>query len=313
MLKRLLYIVALMTISHTVAIAQQGLNYWFDTPTTLQGRATWYGGKPDIKKGDKKPISAGDAIKNSDEEWEQKSLPIGNGSIGANVMGSVAAERLTLNEKTLWRGGPNTSKGARYYWDVNKASAHIITDIRKAFIDNDHKRAEQLTRNNFNSVVPYETEAEEPFRFGSFTTAGELYIETGLSEVGMKNYRRSLSLDSALATVSFDKDGIHYRREFFVSYPANVLVMRFSASKKGRQNLVLSYAKNPVSEGTMHTNGNDALLWNARLDNNSMQYCICMKAIPKGGTINNKNEKITVTGADEVVFIISADTDYKPN
>lgn len=38
-----------------------------------------------------------------------------------------------------------------------------------------------------------------------------------------------------------------------------------------------------------------------------------MKAIPKGGTINNKNEKITVTGADEVVFIISADTDYKPN
>ena len=313
MLKRLLYIVALMTISHTVAIAQQGLNYWFYTPTTLQGRATWYGGKPDIKKEDKKPISAGDAINNSDEEWEQKSLPIGNGSIGANVMGSVAAERLTLNEKTLWRGGPNTSKGARYYWDVNKASAHIITDIRKAFIDNDHKRAEQLTRNNFNSVVPYETEAEEPFRFGSFTTAGELYIETGLSEVGMKNYRRSLSLDSALATVSFDKDGIHYRRDFFVSYPANVLVMRFSASKKGRQNLVLSYAKNPVSEGTMHTNGNDALLWNARLDNNSMQYCICMKAIPKGGTINNKNEKITVTGADEVVFIISADTDYKPN
>lgn len=56
----------------------------------------------------------------------------------------------------------------------------------------------------------------------------------------------------------------------------------------------------------MYTNGNDALLWNARLDNNSMQYCICMKAIPKGGTINNKNEKITVTGADEVVFIISA-------
>ena len=159
-------------------------------------------------------------------------------------MGSVAAERLTLNEKTLWRGGPNTSKGARYYWDVNKASAHIISDIRKAFTDNDHKRAELLTRNNFNSVVPYETEAEEPFRFGSFTTAGELYIETGLSEVGMKNYRRSLSLDSALATVTFDKDGIHYRREYFVSYPANVLVIRFSASEKGKQNLVLSYAKN---------------------------------------------------------------------
>lgn len=37
MLKRLLYIVALMTFLRTAAIAQQGLNYWFDTPTTLQG------------------------------------------------------------------------------------------------------------------------------------------------------------------------------------------------------------------------------------------------------------------------------------
>ena len=50
-----------------------------------------------------------------DASWESQSLPIGNGSIGANILGSIEAERITFNEKTLWRGGPNTAKGADYY------------------------------------------------------------------------------------------------------------------------------------------------------------------------------------------------------
>ena len=49
------------------------------------------------------------------------------------------------------------------------------------------------------------------FRFGSFTTLGEAYIETGLSEIGMTNYKRILSLDSAMAVVSFRKDEVKLR------------------------------------------------------------------------------------------------------
>ena len=92
----------------------------------------------------------------------------------------------------MWRGGPNTKKGADYYWNVNKQSAHVIADIRKAFAENDWERAAQLTKKNFNSEVPYESYAEDPFRFGSFTTAGEFYVETGLSAVGMTGYRRGV-------------------------------------------------------------------------------------------------------------------------
>ena len=51
---------------------------------------------------------------------------LGNGSLGANIMGSIEAERITFNEKTLWRGGPNTSAGADAYWNVNKQSAHYL-------------------------------------------------------------------------------------------------------------------------------------------------------------------------------------------
>ncbi len=290
------------------------LSVWFDKPTTLQGRAVWYGGQPEkwLESG-KKPISAGDAVYNPDQEWETCSLPIGNGSIGANIFGSVEAERVTLNEKTLWRGGPNTAKGAAYYWDVNKQSAPVLQDIRQAFLDGDLKKADELTRKNFNSGVPYESGAEEPFRFGNFTTMGEFYVETGLSAVGMTHYRRSLSLDSALVKVEFCMDGVRYRRSSFISYPDNVMVMRFEADRPGRQNLVFSYAPNPVSTGAMRADGSDGLLYHARLDNNQMEYAVRVRAQVKGGTLTNAGGKLAVTGADEVVFYLTADTDYKVN
>ena len=289
------------------------LKYYFDTPTTMSGQSVWMQSSPDRKPNARQLAQAGDAVHNPDQEWESQSLPLGNGNIGANVLGSVEAERITLNEKTLWRGGPNTASGASAYWNVNKRSAYVIDMIRDAFIAGDWARAAQLTQKNFNSEVPYEATAEEPFRFGSFTTAGEMYFETGLSSVGMTDYRRELSLDSAFAVVSFCKDGIDYRREYFVSHPANVMAVRFTSSRPGKQNISFSYAPNPLSHGNLTADGDNALLWTARLDNNQMEYAVRVRAINKGGAMKNTNGHITVENADEVVFLITLDTDYKPN
>ena len=301
------------TLSAAVTDYTKGLSIWFDTPNTLQYRAIWYNGRPDLWTGDKKPISAGDTATNPDQGWESQSLPIGNGSLGANIMGSIEAERITFNEKTLWRGGPNTSGGADYYWNVNKKSAHVLDEIRQAFVDGDEKKAALLTRKNFNSEVAYESWGEKPFRFGNFTTMGEFYVETGLSTIGMSEYKRILSLDSALAVVQFKKDGVAYERNYFVSYPKNVMVVRFKADKPGKQNLVFSYMPNPVSEGKMEADGTNGLVYKARLDNNDMEYVVRIQATNKGGTLCNKNGKLTITGADEVTFSVTADTDYLIN
>ena len=301
------------TLNATVTDYTKGLSIWFDTPNTLQNRAIWYDGRPDLWQGKKKPISAGDTATNPDQGWESQSLPIGNGSLGANIMGSIEAERITFNEKTLWRGGPNTSGGADYYWNVNKQSAHLLDEIRQAFVDGDEKKAALLTRKNFNSEVAYESWAEKPFRFGNFTTMGEFYVETGLSAIGMSEYKRILSLDSALAVVQFKKDGVAYERNYFVSYPKNMMVVRFKADKPGKQNLVFSYMPNPVSEGKMEADGASGLVYKARLDNNDMEYVVRIQATNKGGTLSNKNGKLTITGADEVTFLVTADTDYLIN
>lgn len=301
--------------------AQTASTVWFDTPTSLRGRAVWYEGHPERFTDGNKPVRAGDTATNPDAEWERRSLPIGNGSIGANVMGSVPTERLTLNEKTLWRGGPGTGRGsekgtaagAAHYWNVNKQSAHVLAEIRQAFADGDNDKAARLTWENYNSEVPYEATGEEEFRFGSFTTLGELCIGTGIDSAAVSGYRRALSLDSAVATVSFRHNGAAYERTAFISYPDNVLVLRFRATEKGRQNLRIAYTPNPVSEGRFEADGTDGLVYTARLDNNGMQYVVRLRAIVSGGSVSTNNGVIATEGADEVVILLTADTDYKPN
>ena len=292
----------------------QGLDIWFDQPTSMKGTAVWYGGHPE-RWTEKKPILAGgDNYTNRDPEWESQSLPIGNGSIGANIMGSVEAERLTLNEKSLWRGGPNNAKGAEYYWAVNKQSADVLEEIRQAFLANDDARADSLTRKNFNGYASYDVTGEEAFRFGNFTTLGEMYVETGLSAVGLSGYRRCLSLDSATVTVEFVKDGVRYRRTSFVSYPDNVLVMKLEADKKGRQNLTVSYEPNPVSHGATEEDGTGrGIVHRGWLDDNGMEYAVRISVIAATGSVKTVGGKVIVDGADEATILLTADTDYEMN
>ena len=57
-------------------------------------------------------LSAGSGYSNADgsNTWQQQTLPIGNGDMGANVYGEIVSEHLTFNEKTLWTGGPSASR-----------------------------------------------------------------------------------------------------------------------------------------------------------------------------------------------------------
>lgn len=278
----------------------QGFSIWFDTPNNLDGRAIW--------------LRAAGNRANPDKAWENRSLPLGNGSLGANIMGSVAAERITLNEKTLWKGGPNTEGGADYYWNVNKQSAPVLKEIRQAFLDGSPQKANSLTRKHFNGLAAYEEKDETPFRFGSFTTMGEIYLETGLSEIGMSEYKRILSLDSAMAVVSFKKEGVRYLRKYFISYPDSVMAMKFIADKPGMQNLTFSYSPNTEAKGEIRPTGTNGLCYLGELNNNKMKFAFRIRAINQGGTVTTTNDgRIIIKDADEVIFLLTADTDYKMN
>ena len=54
--------------------------------------------------------------------WEE-ALPVGNGRLGAMVFGGVFAERVQLNEDTLWSGGPKDGN--------NPAAAGYLPEVRR--------------------------------------------------------------------------------------------------------------------------------------------------------------------------------------
>lgn len=278
---------------HT-ASAQRPLQVRFNQPAPEPGEFQPYGGV--------------------DPQWERRSLPIGNGNIGASLFGSVATERLSLNEITLWNGGPGTSKGPAHYWNVNKKSTDALRQIREAFAAGDSALAAQLTADNMNGVAAYERGAEPEWRFGNYTTLGELRVATGIDACDEGSYSRTLSLDSALARVSFTAGGVRYVRETFCSHPENVLVVRFTASKKGKQNLLLKYV--PSMEAKVATYNVDAneLLYVGNLTNNGMKVVVRIAMRHKGGkVVRDGHVGLQVKGADEVEFILTADTDYKMN
>ena len=283
----------LMVGVHT-ASAQRPLQVRFNQPAPEPGEFQPYGGV--------------------DPQWERRSLPIGNGNIGASLFGSVATERLSLNEITLWNGGPGTSKGPAHYWNVNKKSTDALRQIRKAFAAGDSALAAQLTADNMNGVAAYERGAEPEWRFGNYTTLGELRVATGIDACDEGSYSRTLSLDSALARVSFTAGGVRYVRETFCSHPENVLVVRFTASKKGKQNLLLKYVPSMEAKGTTSNVDANELLYVGNLTNNGMKVVVRIAMRHKGGkVVRNGHVGLQVKGADEVEFILTADTDYKMN
>ena len=84
-------LVQLTLLPEFIAAQESGQVIWFDKPCQSSPVPAWEAGN----------ASSGPAA-NPDWEWEHASLPVGNGSIGANVFGSVAEERLTFHENSVW-------------------------------------------------------------------------------------------------------------------------------------------------------------------------------------------------------------------
>ena len=64
---------------------------------------------------------------------------------------------------------------------------------------------------------------------GGYQPFGDLYVETGHEE--FTDYRRELDLSRAVQTVTYRCGGVKFKREYFSSYPAQVMVYRFTADK----------------------------------------------------------------------------------
>ncbi|MBO4944009.1 MAG: glycoside hydrolase family 95 protein, partial [Muribaculaceae bacterium] len=279
------------------------------TPDYTEGHSIWFDKvNPSNRNVAVWKTSDGNSAVNPDTIWERYSLPIGNGSFGANVIGSVERERVTLNEKSLWRGGPAVDLDA--YWNMNREVPDTLLQHIRALLDEgQNAEAGKLVSKYFRGNVDYTGDL-----FGSFTTLGEAYVTTGIPDNAVTNYKRILNLDQSIAVVEFDHAGSKYQRRYFASYPDSVMVWRFTPTSAPQ---TLTFAFDTPQHITSVTKAGDGLIYSGCVDNNGMKWAMRVLARTADGrgsiTADRTNGTITVAGSRDVEFLLAADTDYRMN
>ncbi|WP_222705536.1 glycoside hydrolase family 95 protein [Terriglobus albidus] len=142
-------------------------------------------------------------------------LSIGNGRLGGMVFGGATEDRISLNEDTLYSGYPSDGN--------NPGAKNKLAAVRKAVLEDENNHlADQICKE---MQGPY-GEAYQPL--------GDMYVTlTGDAESHeeVREYRRELNLDTAIARTTFRLGNVHVTKQCFVSHPDNVLVMSIDASE----------------------------------------------------------------------------------
>ncbi|GLW08882.1 hypothetical protein Misp01_40120 [Microtetraspora sp. NBRC 13810] len=228
--------------------------------------------------------------------WETQSLPIGNGALGASVFGGVGTEQIQFNEKSLWTGGPGASGYNFGNWTSPRPNA--INEVQ-AQIDRDTRMTPEAVAAKL---------GQGKTGFGSYQTFGDIWLDTG--HANATNYRRDLSLREAVARVGYTAGGVEYTREYFASYPGNVIVGRISANQTGRVSFTLR-TSSPRNDKQV-TVSNGRLRIRGTLADNGMRFESQIQVITQGGSRTDAGDRITVSNANSAMFVMSAGTDYAP-
>ena len=228
--------------------------------------------------------------------WENEALPIGNGYMGGMVFGSVASERIQYNEKTLWSGGPGAWEG---YNGGNKEGAwEAVQEIRKILADGGTP-----------SNDLYQRVCGDQRAYGAYQNFGDIFLDfKSHEESKVTNYRRELNIEESLSTVKYNYKGVNYEREYFCSYPDNVMVIKLKADKAS--SLTVDVRNEGAHNGKNLSVENNTLILSGAIEDNGMKYESQIKVINTGGSIQDKEDRISVENADEITIIMSAGTDY---
>ncbi len=158
---------------------------------------------------------------NKPASYFEESLVLGNGTVGATVFGGVSEDKIFLNDATLWSGEPVEPNS-------NPQTYKAVADIRSALNKEDYKLADKLQR-----------KIQGPFS-QSYMPLGTMYMHFEDSE-NFSNYKRTLNLNTAITQVSYESNGVTYNREYFISHPDKIMVIRLTADKKKSINCVISF------------------------------------------------------------------------
>lgn len=137
----------------------------------------------------------------------------------------------------------------------------------------------------------------------------QLSGKTVLPPDSVADYRRELDISDAMARVSYTKNDVKYKREYFLSYPDRVMVMRISTDGGEPLSFDVRLAGAQPSHN-VSTAGSDTLILNGLVPSNMMAYEAQLKVRNEGGTVKAGEGKLSIEEATSVTILMTAATDY---
>lgn len=224
--------------------------------------------------------------------WEE-ALPLGNGRLGAMMFGSVTTEHIQVNEDSVWFG--------RHVDRNNPDALKNLPRIRELIKKGSIREAEELISFALSGT---------PQSQRHYQTLGDINLSFHGLDGKEETYKRILSLEDAIYTMEFTMDDVSYAREAFLTAKDDVLVVRFTASKKKK-----------ISFSAMLTRGRyydyagkadeDTIMLGGNLGYEELQFCMMLKAIPEGGSCEIIGEHLIVKEADAVTLLFTAGTSFR--
>ena len=218
-------------------------------------------------------------------DFFEESLPIGNGKLGALVYGGTDDNIIYLNDITLWTGKPIDRS-------MDKDAHQWIPKIREALFNEDYEQADKLQLHVQGPNSQY------------FQPLATLHIKD-LSLGAVSNYHRSLSLDSAVISDRYVRNGLPVTREYFASSPDNLIAIRMRGNINCRIALTAQIphqVKAHAAQLTMtgHATGDPQ---------QSIHYCTMLR-VKTDGMVTAADSSLTISGAKEAVVYIVNETSF---
>ncbi|MCD8539757.1 MAG: glycoside hydrolase family 95 protein [Leadbetterella sp.] len=230
---------------------------------------------------------------------------LGNGKTGATVFGGTGSDKILLNDITLWSGEPVNP-------DMNPDAHTFLPLVREALRKEDYKSADSLVRHMQGKFS------------NAFSPLGTLYIDFGEGPA-VKNYYRELSLDDAVSTITHQAGNNTVTREYFVSHPDKILVIRIRAEKPVsftiRQNSLLRHTLQ-VKNDVLNLSGRAPFRAFAhhydRRDVNAVEYddrrgtafTSQVKIIAGNGNIVRSDSTVGVSQTTEALVLVAIATSF---
>lgn len=221
-------------------------------------------------------------------DWND-ALPVGNGRMGGMVFGKPADELIQLNEDSLWSGGFRNRNNPKAYDNLEK--------IRTLIREEKTTEAEELCADAF-----YGTNENQRH----YQPLGDLHIWQSVGEY--EGYVRSLSLDTAVCVTTFTSGGVKYTRTVIASHPDEVIIVHFSADKKGSISFVSAIDGRDDNYDKNEAYDDKTVLFTV---SDGIPYACAITVRAKGGQCGTDANRLFCKEADEADIIIAAQSAWR--